>query len=121
MWYEECMSMSHSRDDDGTTGIFDTAATSGVATEKAKKALIPTGEKSKKVFRMTMGDTSAATDKMKMDNKMRDPDTEINALPGVQATLVSGSKMADAGYVTILDKNNVKIYDSNTTKLSTDR
>ena len=27
MWYEEFMSMSHSRDDDGTTGIFDTGAT----------------------------------------------------------------------------------------------
>ena len=42
MWYEECMSMSHSRDDYGTTGIFDTGATSGVVTDKAKKALIPT-------------------------------------------------------------------------------
>ena len=43
MWYEEFMSMSHSRDDAVTTGNIDTGATSGVATEKAKKALIPTG------------------------------------------------------------------------------
>ena len=43
MWHEEFMSMSHSRDDAVTTGNVDTGATSGVATEKAKKALIPTG------------------------------------------------------------------------------
>ena len=98
------MSMLHSRDYDGTTGIVDTGATSGVTAEKPKKALIPTGEKSKKVFSMPMGDIAAATDKMKMDHKMRCPATEMNVLPGIQATLVSRSKMADAGYVTILDK-----------------
>ena len=72
MWYEEFMSMSHSRHDDGNTGTFDTGATSGVATEKEKKALIPTGENSKKVFSMPMGDTAAATYNMKMDHKIRD-------------------------------------------------
>ena len=120
MWYEEYMSMSHSCEDYGTTGILDTGATSVVATEKSKKALIPTGEKSKKVFILPMVDTTAATDKMNMDHKLRYPATEMNVVPGVQATLVSGSKMADSGYVTILDKNNVKIYDGNTTKVSTD-
>ena len=68
-----------------------------------------------------MGYTASATDKTKMDHKMIDPATEINLVPGVQATLVSGSKKADAGYVTILDKNNVKIYDGNTNKVSTDQ
>ena len=68
-----------------------------------------------------MGDTVAATDKMNMDHNMRYPDIEMNVVPGAQSTLVSGSKMADAGYVTILDKNNVKIYDSNTTKVSNDQ
>ena len=58
---------------------------------------------------------------MNIDQKMRDPAAEINLVPGVQNTLVSGSNMSDDGYVTILDKNNVKIYDGNTTKLSTDR
>ena len=70
---------------------------------------------------MTMGDTASATDNMNMDHNTIYPDIEMNVVPGVQAILVSGSKMADSGYVTILDKNNVKIYDSNTTKLSTDR
>ena len=58
---------------------------------------------------------------MNMDYKMRDPSIEMNVVPGLQATLVSGSKISDAGYVTILYKNNVKIYDGNTTKVSTDR
>ena len=53
---------------------------------------------------MTMGDTAAATDNMNMDHKMRYLATEMNVVPGVQATLFGGSKMADAGYVTILDK-----------------
>ena len=70
---------------------------------------------------MTMGDTAAATDNMNMDHKMRYLATEMNVVPGVQATLFGGSKMADAGYVTILDKTNVKIYDGNTIKVSTDR
>ena len=35
--YEECMRMSQSRDDDSTKVIFDTGATSGVATEKIKE------------------------------------------------------------------------------------
>ena len=121
MWYKDCMSMSHSRHDDGTTGIFDTGATLGVATEKAKKALIPTGENFKKCFSMPMVDTAADTDKMNMDHKMRDPATEMHVVPGVQAIVVSESKMADSGYVTILDKNYVKIYDGNTTKVSTDQ
>ena len=43
MSHADCMCMSHSRCDDGITGIFDTGATSGVATYQAKKALIPTG------------------------------------------------------------------------------
>ena len=43
----------------------------------------------------------------------------MNVIPGVQAELFSGSKMADYGYVTILDRKNVKIYDDNTTKVST--
>ena len=104
IWYEECISMSHSCHDDGTTDIFDTQATSGVATEKSKKVLIPTGEKYKKVFSMPMVDTSASKYKMKMDHNMRYPATETNVVPELQATLVSGSKMVDAGYVTILDK-----------------
>ena len=90
-------------------------------TEKSNKALITTGEKSKKLFIVSMVDTATATYKMKMDHNIRVPYTEMNLVPGVKATLFSGSKMSDAGYVTILDKNNVKIYDGNTTKLSTDR
>ena len=98
------MSMLDSRDDDCITGIFDTEATSVVVTEKAKKTLIPIGEKSKKLFSIPMGDTAAATDKMNMDHKMRDTATEINVVPEVQFTLVSGSKMANGGHVTMLDK-----------------
>ena len=39
-----------------------------------------------------------------MYHKMRYPATEMNVVSGLQATLVSGSKMSDAGYATILDK-----------------
>ena len=53
---------------------------------------------------MHMGDTAAATYKMNMDHNIRVPYTEMNLVPGVKATLFSGSKMSDAGYVTILDK-----------------
>ena len=39
--------------------------------KKSKKTLIPTGEKSKIMFSMPMGDTAASTDKMNMDHNMR--------------------------------------------------
>ncbi|KAL7525440.1 hypothetical protein ACHAWF_004304, partial [Thalassiosira exigua] len=41
----------------------------------------------------------------------------MNIVPGVQETLVSGSKLADANYITVLDNKELNIYDGETTQV----
>ena len=44
----------------------------------------------------------------------------MNELPNLYSTLISGTKLADADYVSVLDKQSVKIYDAKTTTVKTD-
>ena len=41
----------------------------------------------------------------------------MNVVPGVHTSLISTCKMADAGYITVLDKQGLKIYDGTTCKI----
>ena len=41
----------------------------------------------------------------------------MDLVPGVNYTLISGVKLADVYYVTILDKESTNIYDGKTTKI----
>ena len=62
-----------------------------------------------------MGNLAPATEVMEMTHKLRAPANDMNVVPGVNETLVSGVKMAEADYITVLDKKNVKVYDGKTT------
>ena len=44
------------------------------------------------------------------------PANTADSIPTLKTTLVSNSKLADAGYTTIFDKNRVNIYDEDETK-----
>ena len=56
---------------------------------------------------------------MKLAHKLRSPENEVDLLPGVHSTLLSGVKFSDADYVKILDKEGITVYDGKTTKITT--
>ena len=104
-------------EDEIPNGIFDTGATSGVATEADAVHMRSTDRKSSKIFMMPNGQTMPATNKMTLAHNLRHPATEMNVVPGVHTTLLSGSKFADAGYKILLDKDGLHIYDGKTTTI----
>ena len=97
------------------SGAYDTGATSSAGSPADAQHFIKTGEKSKKIFIIPNSERMPATDKMRMQHQLRHPADEMNIVPGVHTTLISGCKMADADYVTILDKNELNVYDGRTT------
>ena len=99
------------------TGIFDTGCTSGVTTTKDTKLMNPTGRQSNKIFHMPLGDAAPATEVYELKHDLRQPAREMNVLPNLHSTLISGVKLADAGYVSVLDEKTVNIYDSTTTSV----
>lgn len=95
-----------------STGIYDTGATTTVGAEEDEAEFDETGQTSDKVYVMPMKDEASATKLMKLKrNELRDKAKEVNLLPGVHSTLVSGVKLADEDYVTITDKNKVAVFD----------
>ena len=101
------------------TGILDSGATSGAAPEEDEEHFEDSGKKSSKVFMLLDKCTHRATKKMLLKHNLREEAREINIVPGLHSTLISVPKLADANYVTILDKNEAKIYDMTTTNVST--
>ena len=63
------------------------------------------------------GTTQKATKKMMLKHDLRDGALEMNIIPGLHKPLLSVSKFADAGYTTIFDKNQARVYDASTTTL----
>ena len=55
---------------------------------------------------------------MKLAHKLRDVENEVDIVPGVLSTLLSGVKVVDADYITILDKEGINIYEGKQPKLS---
>ena len=64
-----------------------------------------------KTFREPTGKEASAKEKRKLPWDLREPATDVHIIPGAHTTLVSLCKFADAGYVTVLDKESAKIYD----------
>ena len=52
-----------------------------------------------------------------MDHKLRDPATEMHLVKDLHTSLVSVPKLADADYITVLDKKGAKIYAGYTTTI----
>ena len=55
-----------------------------------------------KEFTCPQGDIPKATKKIEMDHKMRKVALKMNVTPGLESTLVSACKMAEADYITVL-------------------
>ena len=121
-WYEQVFGTTDCVNDGNNTtpentGIYDTGCTSGVTTAVDAQLMHPTGRRSNKVFHMPLGNSAQATEVYKMRHKLRQPVLEMNELPELQSTLVSGVKIADADYVSVIDKKRVRIYDPTTTNV----
>jgi hypothetical protein len=100
-------------------GILYSGATSGAITKSNKHTLEPSGKKSHKVFILPDGTKAPATKIHQLHNKLRLSATEMNVVPGITKSLVSICKIADADYITVLDKNGAKLYDDTTTTVTT--
>ena len=48
---------------------------------------------------------------------MRQPANTADSIPTLKTTLVSNSKLADAGYTSDFNKDEVNVYDNNTTEI----
>ena len=53
------------------------------------------------------------TERIKLAHELRAPSDEVDIVPGVHSTLLSGVKFSDSDYVTMLDKEGIIIYDEN--------
>jgi hypothetical protein len=62
--------------------------------------------------------TNKATKKMRLKHKLRPAAREMIIVPGLHLTLVSVTKLADAGYTTVFSKKGVAIYDDHTTTIT---
>ena len=98
---------------DGTiqSAAYDTAATSSCG--KYGDPFIPTGHQSTKVLQTPTGHKTPASKIRLLDHDLRSPATEVHMMPEMtETTLVSAAKLAEAGYVSIFDDDEVNVYDT---------
>jgi len=98
--------------------ILDSGATSGAAGEEDEYGLIDTGQQSNKTFMFPNNAKQKATKKMHHKHDIRQEAKEMNIIPGLHAPLISVPKLADAGYITVFEKNIAIVYDKATTTVT---
>ena len=92
------------------SAISDTGATSTAGSPKDIQSFDVTGELSTKVFRLPDGSKKAAQERATLRLPLRDPANQVDIVPGIEQTLLSGGKMAEAGYIAIYDDEEVNFY-----------
>lgn len=95
--------------DTGPTGALDSACTLTVGSEKDREEFTEERGETDKIFILPKGEEAPATERRELNWDLLPPVNEVNIVPGVHITLISLCKMADAGYVTLLDKEGAKI------------
>ena len=98
--------------------ILDSGVTSGAAGEEDKYGLIDTGQQSNKTFMFPNNAKQKATKKMHLKHDIRQEAKEMNIIPGLHAPLISVPKLADAGYITVFEKNIANVYNKSTTTVT---
>eukprot|EP00804_Cyclotella_cryptica_P014430 CCRYP_004768-RA/>CCRYP_004768-RA protein AED:0.58 eAED:0.42 QI:0/-1/0/1/-1/1/1/0/142 len=98
---------------DGTipSAISDTGAT--LTAGALHDPFHSTTKPSTKVFLLPTGGTAQATHISQLMLNVRAPANQVDIVPNLTQTLLSGSKFADAGYTAVYDKDEVNFYDSN--------
>jgi hypothetical protein len=101
-------------------GSIPSAASDTGATASAMKPsdpTIPNGTQSNTSFGGAFGDIAKATTINKLRLKLREPAKSVHIVPKVKDSLLSTSKMVDADYIAVYDKEEVNFYDAKTTKV----
>jgi hypothetical protein len=94
---------------------LDSGATSTFIAPQDKKHLQATGKPSTKKVKMPNGQMEQAGEQMTLKNGLRHPANSADTIPSLKTSLVSNSKLADAGYITVYDENEVNVYDGKNT------
>ena len=98
------------------TVIYDSGATSSCG--RIGDPFLETGKKSDKIFQMPNDHKSPASDLKLLEHNLRSPARDVHMVPDLKgASLISTGKLADAGYISIFDKEEVCIYDSTNTEI----
>ena len=84
---------------------------------KPSDPTMPTGIQSNTSFGGAFGDIARATTINKLKLKLREPAKSVHIVPKVKDSLLSTSKMVDADYIAVYDKEEVNFYDAKTTKV----
>jgi hypothetical protein len=98
-------------------GWLDSGATSNFIAQKDKHHTKSTGIASIKKVRMANGQVEAAGEQLELKNGLRKPASTADSIPSIKTSLISTSKLADAGYFTVFDKDEVNVYDATTTSI----
>ena len=107
---------------DGTipSAVVDTGAISNV--RKCGCSLKLTGNPSTKIFSTATGQKVHATETGILEHDLCKPSRTYHMVPDITLNpLASTSKMCDAGYFSVLDTEEVRIYDARTTKIVTSK
>jgi hypothetical protein len=94
---------------------------SGAAPVDDEEYFDDTGQKSSKIFMLPNKQQHKATKKMHLWQPLRESAREMNIVPGLQSTLMSVPKLADANYTTVFKKGKATIYGALTTTIMADQ
>ena len=68
-----------------------------------------------------MGHRARADEVRLLQHNLREPARSVDMVPGIQNSLLSTGKFADANYISIFDKDEVDIYNANNTVITVSR
>ena len=102
------------------TTVVDSGATLSIGTESNPSKR--TGKPSTKEFRLPNGEVVLAKDIAEYPFDVRKPAKELHITPGIsENSLLSTLKYADAGYITVFEKDKVNMYNANNTIITVSR
>ena len=100
--------------------VADSGATSSIGTEDNPSKR--TGRPSTKEFILPNGEVVPAKGIAEYPFDVRKPAKELHITPGIsKISLLSTSKYADAGYITVFQKDRVNVYDAHNTMITVSR
>ena len=102
------------------SAIVDSGTTShvGTALDANKCAFIPTGKRSHKVFKLPDGTKKTASEIQELQHDICQLAKDIHIVPDIcKNSLISTTKFAKAGYMTVFDDKEVNVYDTQNTKV----
>ena len=105
---------------DGTipSAISDTGATSSAGLTRDAAHFAATGRRSTKIFHVANGASAPATEERLLQHPLRAIARTIDMVPSLRgASLLSTGKLAEAGYVSIYDGEQVNVYDGRTARI----